>query len=134
MLLSYRGQKHALGEPSVTIRRKALKNDLDDIWAWEEIWDIELLLTTQEVTADSAQAAIATKTGLIETRYGSDGGDLILYKSNGAESHHVLRNADCVGGTLIYEPPSYPDGKGVEATTKRTVTLQVGGIVPIPQN
>lgn len=48
-----------------------------------------------------------------------DGVDFTFFFDDGSESAHKLTSANCVGGTRIIVPPSFPEGRGAEYSTYR---------------
>lgn len=132
MILSYRGIRHKVGQVALQVEQLPLTTDLQELWAHNVLWRIDILLTSQDSTDAGARNSIKQQTATVESQYSKNNGDLILYDPTGAISHHVLRNSECHGGVRIIDPPSYRDGTGVECATKRTISVVVGGIKPIP--
>lgn len=78
------------------------------------------------IKADT-QAALKSKINTINSLFGADGGDLILYHNDGTtSSSHTLTTTDSMTGVMVTSGPDYPSGSGVEYATERnyTVTLE----------
>jgi len=127
MYLSYGNYSHGVGECQISINRASEYSESDVRWAIRETWNIQGLLTN--VSGD-----LATMQNLIYAlmqAYGVEGLDLVLHLPSGAATYHSLYSSNCLGGTKVTQPVSFPTGQGAEAITYRNYTLQVEGLIPV---
>lgn len=74
----------------------------------------------------STVAAITTAITALEAQFAVDGGDLILYDSDGStETAHAFRSQDTLGGLRVVGGVRYPEGKGAEYSPGRGRTWEV---------
>jgi len=58
------------------------------------------------------------------------GQDLVLENASGVSQFHQLINTECIGGTVVSKPPTYPTARKGEMVTFRTIEIAVTGRVP----
>lgn len=124
MYVQYGSFRFNLGEPSVSITRDVERDATDSIYATRERWDITGLIT------QDGPSSIKTRIAQIEAAFAEDGQDLKLVMPDGTtDSNHVLKSADCLGGTKVIRRPSFPKGDRTEHVTTRTFSIVVEGLV-----
>jgi len=121
----------ARGSAGVAIRQDPVLNDLREIWAHDVTLEISIFITTQRATHNQQIADITSQTNAVAQLFARNNLDIRYQHLNGTNSHIVLLNSQCLGGVRILEPPQWPDSKGAEHVTKRTMTVKVGGRVPV---
>ncbi len=123
MRVRYGTYTHAIGEAGISRIAETLYNEAGVAFATRWRW------TMQAMLGGSSEADIAAKLTALQTAYATDGLDLVLLLSNGSQSPHILRSADCMGGTRVVQPPSYPDMRGAANVTHLNYTVVVEGDV-----
>lgn len=124
MRLKYRNYTHPAGTVAVAITQQGLFTPAQHWWATRHVWQI-----TATITGSSA-ATVDTAVREMQSAYSVQGGDLLLLLPDGTPSTHQLLNASCHGGTRVMGG-SFPDGRGAEGVTYRTVQVTVEGDVPL---
>jgi hypothetical protein len=125
MYLKYGSYSHNTGECDINISRKSEYNDAMNRWAIRERWQINGLLTNPTGDLSTMQ----TLTGSLITAYGTEGLDLTFHLPDDSVTQHALYTANCLGGTKVIKPVSFPTGEGTEAITYRTYTVVVEGLI-----
>jgi len=127
MYVKYGDYTHQAGSPAVTIERENVHTEAGSLWLTRERWTIQGMIANPSGVAADMSTAIAA----LENAYRSGGQDLKLLMPDGStSSEHVLLNANCLGGTRVTKPPSYPKGDGPEYVTLRHFTVTVEGDIP----
>lgn len=109
MIISYRGTQLADGEASIKIDRPPLQNQMGEVYGYTERWTIEACNLQNSVAGVTAALA------QLEALFSVDGGDLILYQSDGVTpTQHVLYSSQSASGTRVVSRPTYPTGNGAE--------------------
>lgn len=118
LYVSYRGYSHQVGECEVVISRQGVF-ERGICTKITERWTIK---ATINIVDGETIADITSRISAMETAYSVNGGDVAL-----VGSAHSLISANCLGGTRVVSPPSFPEGDGTEYATVRTVTIVVEG-------
>lgn len=128
MIVAWGNYRHSLGQVKVTITR-ANQLDAKQLPIFEENrWNLYGRLGTSGQTQTQVLAAISA----LEAAYSEQYKDLIMYLPDGVtKTPHQLLNADCIGGTRIVSPPSYPEGQGAEGVTYRHFSIDIVGLKPV---
>ena len=131
MYLKYGDYTHGFGETAIAISAEAILDQNGLSFERRERWDVggELQAASQ---ADLTTAILA-----LQAAYSSHGKDLRLLLADGStDSAHKLLTAQCVGGTMVRVPPSFPQGTHGQYSTFRSYNLAVEGIVRfgVPQS
>lgn len=125
---SYGNYTHGLsarGDAGFSIDREPFKlRDQITNGGYDETWAIRGMLYNSGGNVQRMRRMIAA----LEAAYAIPGQDLML-TDNGQLTHHYLRSIDCLGGTKIIRPVTYPTTFGPENITKRTFNVTVGGRV-----
>lgn len=124
MRLQYGTYTHESGEAAVTIRREALRNESDAAYAMEVTWDIDLWIHAE------TQAELLARKIQLEQVYSTEGKDVRLLFADGTVAHE-MRNSYAAGGIKLLTPLSYPEGRGAEWSTYRTIQYSLGGEFPL---
>ena len=127
MTLKWGSFSFPLASCEVQIARKRMLTEAQTQWAEENLYTIRGKFQTQETVAATAIAALKAKVDAMETAFAQDGKDLILFFGS-TRTHVQLKNADCIGGTVVAEPPNFPEGSGVQLLTMRDFTIVVRGL------
>jgi hypothetical protein len=86
------------------------------------------LLTTWQKTEAAMIADLQLQVAELTQAYSLEGQNFIIKKADGTPTHVNYVSAACFGGVRVTEPPSFPDGRGVELVTKRTYTVTLQAI------
>ena len=98
---------------------------------FEEVWRMRYLLPNPT----GNQGVMTSKLRELEQAFSRGGKDLRLLLSDGSsDSNHVLLSKNTQGGTRVTKPPSYPEGKGYQYGTFRTVDIEVTAFIPVAAN
>ena len=127
MILQWGNYNFGLNSAEVMIDRSDQLDEAQNAWAYEERWKVRVFLDNPTASAVTMAANLAR----LEQAFSSNGKDLKLLLANGTPSHHVLLNSQTIGGTRITKRPSYPEGKGYQYGTFRTVDFEVAALVPV---
>jgi len=119
--LEYGDYTHSLGEAAVTIASEALRDGMGEVYGHQVTWTIDGMLSVQ-TDQDDLLAALEE----LEEAYSSENQDVKLVTADGTVAHSLL-TADCLGGTKIITPPSFPQGKGAELGTFRNYRIVITG-------
>lgn len=123
MRVRYGNYTHAVGEAGISRVAEALFNEAGVGYATKWRW------TMQAMLSGSSEADLAAKVDALQAAYSVDGLDLVLLLTSGSPSPHVLRSSDCMGGTRVVQPPSFPDMRGAANVTHLNYTVVVEGDV-----
>lgn len=127
MRIRYGPYKHRIAECDLSITRRPVENALGTIVALDETWTISGRL----YNLTGKRASMYGEIQNFEAAYAINNQDLILEYFDGTASYHQLLNRDCIGGTIVKEPPQFPTGKTGENNTIRTYRVVVTGRRPI---
>lgn len=127
MILYWGDYTHTANEAAVSISRNTEFSEDGLPKTRRDRWDIE-----GRYHADS-QAALISGLSTLVTAYSTHGKDLYLKYDDGTTLHYLL-TADCVGGTKVVAGPSFPEGRGAEASTYRTYAISVEGEVELDES
>jgi len=120
MYLKYGNYTHADNECSVIITKDASKRSYSGaVIEINERWDVMGRIQRAN------QAAVVSALIALETAYSVNNKDIALYGESGRT--HYLSTSQCVDGTRVTRPPSYPQGEGAEFSTFRNYALTVEG-------
>ena len=127
MFLRVGNHSHPAGEAGPKITRTYRFNEANQRLALIERWDIDGMIVA------NSQVSCRTKTQAVMDAYANlTGKDLTLYMDGGASvSAHRMRSSDSLDGLRTVAAPSFPDGRGTEALTKRTFTVSVEAEFPV---
>jgi len=125
MYLKYGSYAHATGECQISINKQTEFNEAKEPWAIRERWDIQGLVTN----ATGNLASMKTSVDALVSAYSVHGYDLVLYTPSNTATSHALYSDDCIGGTVVVQPVSFPSGEGAEGITYRNYTVSVEGLV-----
>lgn len=117
MYLKYGNYTHQLDEAAVNISRQALLTDAQVPYGYKETWRV-----TGFLQADTA-AQVTTAIRALERAYSVHGQNVSLLMNDGSASAHAMNSSDSVGGVIIMEPPSFPEGTGAEYSTFRSYAI-----------
>ena len=126
MLLSWGGFTFPIGWAAVHLARKPELNE-----AQQQLAIIETVTISGMLLAASPPALLQ-QIALFERAFAQQNQDLLLKLSDGSQEAYALRNRECVGGTRVTTPPSYPEGKGTEFVNRRSFQVVVEGAIPTP--
>jgi len=123
---------HRVGEAGVSIETqlKRMPNQVE--YAHHHRWSIDIMTSTQLESASSTAAleAIDTRSAAIIAAYRSDV-DLQILTPDSAATVHAIKTSDTIGGVRLITPPSFPNSKGTEMVTVRTIRAVFEATVPI---
>lgn len=126
LVIRYGGYRHRVGEGDLTIERRPIQNAKQITVMVEETWTWTGRLRSQSKVPD--YRTLIPVINALEQAYKLNGQDLVLEHMNGTPTHHSLRNSDCLGGTRVVQPPSFPEGKNAENVNYRSYRVAVSGI------
>ncbi len=124
MRVRFGGYYHRVAEVDVQITRTPVFNAVQVPVAYREQWTLQGKLFNPSPYSRSMYGILSD----FEFAYSSGGKDLVLEHDNGVASYHTLRNSDCLGGTRVVEPPSFPSGRFGEYASYRTYRVVVEGV------
>lgn len=128
MIVAWGNYRHSMGQVKIAIDKTNQLNGKKLPNLEENRWSLYGRLGTQGMTQAQLLAAITA----LETAYASQYQDLIVYLPDGVtKTPHQLLNANCVGGTRVVKPPSFPEGQGAEGVTYRHYSIEIVGLKPI---
>lgn len=131
MIIAWGNYRHPMGQTKVTITKTNQLNAKQLPYLEENRWNLYGRLGTAGQTQTQVLQAISA----LEAAYSRQYLDLIMYLPDGVtKTPHQLLNADCVGGTRVVGPPSYPEGQGPEGVTYRHFSIDIIGLKPIAEN
>lgn len=114
---------HALSAPAVAIRKVNRRTDASTRISTLETWEINALLTSSVGANDLDDTVKAVKAAY------ADGADFRILLPDGSQSAHSLLSGQCLGGTRIVNPPSFPDFSAAAGVTYLRFTATVEGEV-----
>jgi hypothetical protein len=117
MILRYGSYSHADNEVIISISQRPIFNEVGLRSGYVASWSIQGMLQGSSVSD------LSTKIVVLESAYGADGLDLVLYDSDGSTVRHAMRNTGSRTGVKILDL-SYPTGDGAEYVTFRTYSIQ----------
>jgi hypothetical protein len=117
MILRYGSYSHPDNEVIISISQRPTFNEIGLRSGYVASWSIQGMLQGSSVSD------LSTKIIALESAYGADGLDLVLYDSDGSTVRHAMRNTGSRTGVKILDL-SYPTGDGAEYVTFRTYTIQ----------
>lgn len=124
MRLRYGSFTHPAGTVDVQISQEPLRDEARNAYALRTRWDMTVTVCG---TNGGSYSRIDSYLRQLETAYAQDGQNLVWLLPNGRTSLHSLVSADCIGGTKVVVRPGYPQGRGAEFATYRTVRIAVQG-------
>lgn len=116
MILRYGSYSHADNEVTLSISQRPVYNEVGLRAGYVASWSI------QGMILGSSASDLGTKIAALESAYGADGLDLILYDSDGVTVRHAMRNTGSRTGVKILDL-SYPTGDGAEYVTYRSYSI-----------
>ncbi len=125
MFIQYGSHQHQPGEIQLSISKETLFTDADTPYATRERWDMSGMLVGDD------QSDINSQVSSLLNAYSQDSQDLTLKLTEGGDSHLRLRSRDCIGGTRVIAPPSFPDNSDAAYVTFLPYTVAVEGIVAL---
>ena len=125
--LRYGRYYHRIAEVDLAISRRPIENAMKVAVAVEETWTCQGKLFNPTGKPGDMTAVLRS----FEAAYSINGQDIWLEYLNGQPGYHQMLSRDCIGGTVVVEPPSFPSGKKGENHTFRTYRLSVKGIRPL---
>jgi hypothetical protein len=132
MYLKYGNYSHANNEVGYTITSQALKSQGGYYYANKVHWACHgaLLGTLNNLTT---QAQITAAIQDLVNAYSNDGYDLVHYLDDGVTpTAHSLISSNCIGGTRVVQPPSFPmQGGEYQVGYGRTYEFAIEGEVAI---
>lgn len=66
----------------------------------------------------------------LQNAFNRHGQDLVLETEAGVPSFHRLISSQCIGGTRVIKPPTFPTGRRAQLVTHRDIEIVVQGRVP----
>lgn len=126
MIIAWGEYRFQVGDVQVAISRQNEYTGAETAWAFRERWKLSIDLFNRE----GDLGAMTVKLAALESAFASDGRDLRILSPSGGTTQHKLLTKNCLGGTRVVMPPSYPRGTGPEYITTRTVEIEVEGLIP----
>lgn len=83
---------------------------------------------------DGKRSTMYNQIQAFSNAYALNGRDLVLEYSDGSASYHQLLTSNCLGGTIVKEPPQFPTGRFGENNTVRTYRVVVTGRLPVSRS
>jgi hypothetical protein len=127
MYVQYGNYAHAANEATVVIDRKTLENEAHVPYGIEETWGIRGLL--QAPTPLLLNASIALMQAAYRVNYQSVG----LFFDGGLPTTHAMPGLTPIGGVMVVQQPSFPEGGGGEFSTYRNYHITLRGRYNFPE-
>lgn len=125
MHIQYGSYAHDPGEIQLSVSREAVFNDAEVPYAVRERWDMDGMLV------GDSQSDIDRKVRDLTAAYSQDGLDLSLKLSAGGDTHLRLKSTECIGGTRVTQPPSFPSNSDAAYVTFLPYAVSVEGLVAL---
>lgn len=116
MQVKYGGFGFTANSVSVAIDKRYDTTEAGAPWKWTEGWDVEGRLE------GSTQAAIRAAIQALENAL-VPGQDLVLLENDSADSAHIVRDAQTIGGVRVVGV-RYPNGRGADYSTYRDFVVR----------
>lgn len=134
MIVMYGAYQHRVGTVSVSLQKKSLLNSAQVPYAVESSIRVSGMLTSWQRTEAAMIADLTYQTRQLEQAYQTSGQNFRVLTASGGQTHVNYISNYCLGGVRITEPPSFPDGRGIEMVTKRTFTIGLTAIEVLNPN
>lgn len=121
MYVTWGGYEHDSGEVQINWRGSALQAATGEVYAQRRTIDLFGVLQA------SSQTALHAKIGELLEAYSEPGRDLTLRFANGTPSHLSLKSAECIGGTRVVGPVSFPSNRDGAYAVSIEYTVSVEG-------
>jgi hypothetical protein len=125
--LRYGNFRHRVSSVELAIERRPVLNARNVPVAVEEVWRCSGKLYNPGYTAAGMYQVLEE----FEQAYRVNGRDLVLEHADGRPSYHQLISSECIGGTIVVQPPTFPTGKQGEYVSFRSYQLEVMGTKPL---
>lgn len=123
MYIQYGSHAHAPGEIQLSVSKQTLFTEAQTPYAVRERWDMQGMLV------GDSQSDINAQVSTLLTAYSKHGEDIALKLSEGGDSHLKMRSRDCIGGTRVVVPPTFPSNVDAAYVTFLPYTIAVEGDV-----
>ncbi len=118
---------HRINEGDLRISREPVMNIAKKVCAVRELWQWSGRIKFESTSIASQMKAMSA----FEYAYAVNGKDLVLETIDGVGTWHQLLTSNCIGGTKVVSPPSFPNSRGNDAVGYRTYTVGVEGVMPV---
>ncbi len=133
MIVKIGNFSHLVGEAGVAIDVQPLRKPNGKPFAHRHRWSIDIYVTPRAsgLNQSAAIAAVNSRVAAIIKAYQS-GVNLQILTPDGGSTVHSLKSSNTLSGVQLVQPPSFPEFKGVEMVTIRTIRAVFECVVTIP--